>query len=233
MRSSPVSIAPTQISHGFSQKATVSRMPNGPDDPESWIFHMAMAWMGESDNTMSYPERLAMIKKRAEGLGEPARSAFLWMPDDTEVHKADISYWVSQPWDNRDGRLTLVGDAAHPMPPCKSSCNTTCLLIMLVNSYTNFHVIDRGQGLNHCICDVSHLLKGLRAVRDGTEKLADIVKVYEEEMIPRGKEEVTCSVENGKMLHDWAMIQESPVFKRGFKPMDGHDTAQKEGTDTS
>ena len=94
-------------------------MPDGPDHPESWIFHMAMAWLGESDNKMSYPERLALIKERAEGLGEPARSAFMWVPDDTEVHKADISYWISQPWNNRQGRLTLVGDAAHAMPPCK------------------------------------------------------------------------------------------------------------------
>jgi hypothetical protein len=96
----------------------VSSMPDGPDHPESWIFHMAMAWMGESDNKMSYPERLAMIKGKAESLGEPARSAFMWMPKETEVHKADISYWVSQPWNNYQGKLTLVGDAAHPMPPC-------------------------------------------------------------------------------------------------------------------
>lgn len=102
--------------HAFQ---SISAMPHGPDHPESWIFHMAMAWMGEVDNSLGYKERLALIKLRAEDLGEPARSAFMWLPDDTEVHKADISYWVSQPWDNRHGRLTLVGDAAHPMPPCE------------------------------------------------------------------------------------------------------------------
>ncbi|KAL4894661.1 hypothetical protein BDV59DRAFT_163019 [Aspergillus ambiguus] len=173
-------------------------MPDGPDHPESWIFHMAMAWLGDSDNTMSYSERLAMIKSRADGMGEPARSAFLWMPDDTEVHKADISYWITEPWNNRHGRLTLVGDAAHPMPPY------------------------RGQGLNHCICDVFHLLGGARAIRDGESSLEEVITAYEAEMVPRGKEEVTCSVENGLMLHDWNKIQESPVFRRGFKPMDGH-----------
>jgi hypothetical protein len=52
--------------------------------------------------------------------------------------------------------------------------------------------------------------------------------VYEKEMIPRGKEEVSCSVENGLMLHDWNKIQESPVFRRGFKPMDGHNSIQKQ-----
>lgn len=95
-------------------------MPDGPDHPESWIFHMAMAWRGQVDDNLSYKERLALIKDKAKGLGDPARSAFLWMPDDTEVHKADISYWVPHAWNNHQGRLTLIGDAAHPMPPCKS-----------------------------------------------------------------------------------------------------------------
>ncbi|KAJ5293815.1 hypothetical protein N7508_008636 [Penicillium antarcticum] len=185
--------------HAFQ---SISSMPDGPDHPESWIFHMAMAWMGESDNTMCYSERLALIKARADGLGEPARSAFMWMPEDTEVHKADISYWISQPWENREGRLTLVGDAAHPMPPY------------------------RGQGLNHCVNDVSKLLMGLIAVHSGEANLSETIAEYESEMIPRGKEEVTCSVENGRMLHDWNKVQESPVFRRGFKPMDGHDTRQ-------
>ena len=102
-----------------SPKLTVSSMPDGPDRPETWVFHLAMAWLGDPDHSLSYTERLAMIKERATGLGEPARSAFTWIPEETLVHKADISYWISQPWDNRGGRLTLVGDAAHPMPPCK------------------------------------------------------------------------------------------------------------------
>ncbi|KAH6708964.1 hypothetical protein BKA61DRAFT_635226 [Leptodontidium sp. MPI-SDFR-AT-0119] len=187
--------------HAFQ---SISGMPDGPDHPESWIFHMAMAWLGESDNSLSYSERLALIKERAESLAEPVRSAFMWLPEDTSVHKADISYWISQPWNNRQGRLTLIGDAAHAMPPY------------------------RGQGLNHCICDVSHLLKGLGGVRDGHASFAEAIDEYEKEMIPRGKEEVSCSVENGLMLHDWNKIQESPVFRRGFKPMDGHENVQAE-----
>lgn len=89
---------------------------------------MAMAWLGEVDSSLGYKERLALIKERAAGLGEPARSAFMWLPDDTEVHKADISYWITQSWDNRNGRLSLVGDAAHPMPPCEVPRSLTSFL---------------------------------------------------------------------------------------------------------
>ena len=102
-------------------KSLVSSMPNGPEHPETWVFHLAMAWLGNPDHSLSYKERLAMIKERAEELGEPARSAFTWIPEDTPVHKADISYWITQTWNNHGGRMTLVGDAAHPMPPCESN----------------------------------------------------------------------------------------------------------------
>ncbi|KAI3397976.1 hypothetical protein diail_10052 [Diaporthe ilicicola] len=169
--------------------------------PESWIFHMAMAWKAQVDDSLSYKERLALIKDKAKGLGDPARSAFMWMPDDTEVHKADISYWIPHAWDNHQGRLTLIGDAAHPMPPY------------------------RGQGLNHCIRDVAYLLEAMQAWKQSEKSLQEVIQNYEGEMIPRGQEEVTCSVENGYMLHDWNKVQQSPVFKRGFKPMDGHEAA--------
>ncbi|KAL6716877.1 hypothetical protein ACLMJK_004789 [Lecanora helva] len=181
-------------------------MPDGPDHPETWVFHLAMAWLGNPDHSLGYKERLALIKARAAELGEPARSAFTWIPEDTPVHKADISYWITQKWNNHDGRMTLVGDAAHPMPPY------------------------RGQGLNHCICDVSNILAGLSSVLSGDENnttLATAITAYDDEVIPRGGEEVKCSLENGFMLHDWQKVLESPVFRNGFKPMKGHDVEEK------
>ena len=107
-------------------------MPDGPDHPETWVFHLAMAWLGNPDHSLSYEERLAMIKERAKELGEPARSAFTWIPSDTLVHKADVSYWITQPWDNHAGRMTLAGDAAHPMPPCESAVFTHFLNLPLI-----------------------------------------------------------------------------------------------------
>ncbi|CAI6237373.1 unnamed protein product [Periconia digitata] len=185
-----------QSFHAFQ---SISSMPDGPDHPESWIFHLAMAWRGDARHDLSYEERLALIKEKAAGLAEPARSSFLWIPEGTQVHKADISYWVTEPWDNHQGRLTLVGDAAHPMPPY------------------------RGQGLNHCITDVFNLTSHIKRVASGENTLDAAIGAYEAELIPRGSEEVKCSIENGIMLHDWEKVKQSPVFTNGFRPMKGHD----------
>lgn len=94
-------------------------------------------------------------------------------------------------------------------------------VLTCINSFA-----DRGQGLNHCICDVSNLFEGLRAVAAGQSILSEVISAYECEMIPRGQEEVKCSIENGYMLHDWEKVQESPVFRNGFRPMEGHDKAE-------
>jgi 2-polyprenyl-6-methoxyphenol hydroxylase-like FAD-dependent oxidoreductase len=83
--------------------------------------------------------------------------------------------------------------------------------------------LDRGQGLNHCICDVFNLVAGFEELAAGTSTLSDVITSYQVEMVPRGAEEVKCSIENGYMLHDWEKVRESPVFRSGFKPMDGHD----------
>jgi len=183
--------------HAFQ---SISSMPDGPDHPESWIFHLAMAWQGQANHELSHAERLAIIKEKASSLAEPARSSFQWIPDGTQVHKADISYWITQPWNSFSGRMTLLGDAAHPMPPY------------------------RGQGLNHCIADCHHLLGQIKSAISGAKSWSQAITDYENEMVPRGAEEVKCSIENGIMLHDWEKVKQSPVFTSGFRPMKGHDS---------
>jgi hypothetical protein len=67
---------------------------------------------------------------------------------------------------------------------------------------------------------VSHIKK----VASGENTLEAAIGAYEAELIPRGSEEVKCSIENGIMLHDWEKVKQSPVFTNGFRPMKGHDT---------
>lgn len=64
----------------------------------------------------------------------------------------------------------------------------------------------------------------IKLVVDGEKTWNAAVSDYEQELIPRGAEEVKCSVENGIMLHDWEKVKQSPVFNAGFRPMKGHDT---------
>lgn len=75
---------------------------------------------------------------------------------------------------------------------------------------------------------MAHLLRALKTVVDQSEPLKDLVGGYEKELIPRGAEEVKCCVENGEMLHDWNKVKESPVFRRGFAPMEGHNKSSEE-----
>jgi len=61
--------------------------------------------------------RLAQLKEKASIQAEPFRSAVQWMPEDTEITYNSMAYWEPVPWDNHSGRVTLAGDAVHPMPP--------------------------------------------------------------------------------------------------------------------
>ncbi|KAF2827803.1 FAD/NAD(P)-binding domain-containing protein [Ophiobolus disseminans] len=205
--------------HAFQ---SISSMPSS--DPASWIFHLAMAWNGSSNHDLSHAEKLALIKEKAKDLAEPARSSFMWIPEGTQVHRADISYWITRQWENRSGRLTLVGDAAHPMPPCE-------YLAQFLHSIPQYldresllkYSTDRGQGLNHCIADLHSLAAQIKLAHSGIATWAEAIGGYEAELVPRGAEEVKCSIENGIMLHDWEKVKQSPVFTKGFRPMKGHD----------
>ncbi len=97
-----------------------------------------------------------------------------------------------------DGRITLAGDAAHPM------------------------TFQRGQGLNHAITDSLRLFEAIQKFWDNgqkgiaLEKRADAVSGYEKEMVARSGEEVRLGEKNSKMLHDWDMVMQSPAVTKGM-----------------
>jgi hypothetical protein len=95
-------------------------MPD-PDKPETWAFQVGSSWLGQRDASLSNEERMARVKSAASQLSEPFRSANLWMPDDTIINIDPLAYWVPVPFENHQGRITLCGDAAHPLPPRKLS----------------------------------------------------------------------------------------------------------------
>lgn len=90
-----------------------------PEDPANWKFQVVTSWLGKQDESLDNAGRLAQVKEKGSTMCEPFRSAVMWMPDDTKITYDKMAYWVSTPWDNHDGRVTLAGDAAHPMTPRK------------------------------------------------------------------------------------------------------------------
>jgi 2-polyprenyl-6-methoxyphenol hydroxylase-like FAD-dependent oxidoreductase len=74
---------------------------------------------------------------------------------------------------------------------------------------------DRGQGLNHCIRDAALLLSALISAKYNNETLAEAIKEYEEEMIPRAMAEVKSSVENTELIVDWNRLMDSPIMMFG------------------
>jgi 2-polyprenyl-6-methoxyphenol hydroxylase-like FAD-dependent oxidoreductase len=100
---------------------TVQDVPD-PSRPETWTYQLLMSWVNNplpsSQNT--YEGRLAYFKQRAQEYAEPWRLAGQWVKDDAKIPLDPGTYWEkAAKWDNRKGRMTLGGDAAHPMTPRK------------------------------------------------------------------------------------------------------------------
>ena len=66
-------------------------------------------------------ERVMLMKEFAKGWAEPFRSLVMGIPSETEVKDLPIADFLPKVgmWDNADGRVTVVGDAAHAMTICK------------------------------------------------------------------------------------------------------------------
>lgn len=117
-------------------------------------------------------ERLSYLKAEAQSseVMEPFRSVIEQIPEGTMVFCDELVCWEPVPFDSHQGRATLAGDAAHPMTP------------------------QRGQGLNHAICDLGNLVRELCEVRDGAKGLEEAIESYGAEMVDRGSEEVKAAL---------------------------------------
>jgi 2-polyprenyl-6-methoxyphenol hydroxylase-like FAD-dependent oxidoreductase len=181
-------------------------MHDAPDahDPSSWTFFYYISWhcsLEEQEATKDWTgaQRLAQQKELAQQFCDPWKSALEWTPDDTPVWYLGLTEWDpgldGHRWDNHNGRVTMVGDAAHPM------------------------TYQRGQGLNHSVTDAGKLCEAIASIHAGADQQATVT-AFEDEMIKRGGTEVRDCTANTVMLHDWERVRQSPLFTKGMNKTD-------------
>ena len=180
--------------------------------PGEWTFMIIQSWISERDpGNLTGAKILEDMKARGTLYSEPFATIYQSIPDSTLCWHNRLSYWVTEPWENHDGTVTLVGDAAHPMT-FRSSSTT-----FHVHDYSDYP-IDRGQGLNNAIHDVANLA---RQIKDKGAKphsaLVSALAAYEQEMWQRGKEAVITSNENSLSTHNWKELLKSPLFTAGLQ----------------
>lgn len=164
-------------------------------DPSKWLFQLFMHLWSDRLPSSTSEERLKHFKELAAGYAEPFRSAAQWVKPDTHVAYDRIKQWERPvPWDNHGGRVTLAGDAAHPMAP------------------------HRAQGLNHALQDAVLYTKAVEqvvAAGDLEARVKEVVDAYDKEVFARGSREIQVSAKQAYATMHWDVYLESPTVKHG------------------
>lgn len=93
-------------------------------NPEEWIMNHYISWASSLEEQTATKDwtnemRLKQVKGLAQKFADPMKSAFEWLGDDQLVWYSPLNHWdpslPEHAWDNHAGRVTLAGDAAHPM----------------------------------------------------------------------------------------------------------------------
>ncbi|KAG5932223.1 hypothetical protein E4U53_001429 [Claviceps sorghi] len=147
---------------------------------------------GESPTTGAGP--IAEMKRRAQDFHPLLRHAVDSIPETAPVLEIPLQDWPCLEWDNRQGRVTLIGDAAHAM------------------------TMYRGEAANHGMLDALNLVRQLTKVHAGERSLRAATNDYEHEMRDRtGGEHGAVMLSRHACLdaHDFhALNENSAVLRR-------------------
>lgn len=111
------------VSHPYGSFSFVG-LQDAPvhSEPGDWEFLLMMTWAPQEEKeyeteNLQGDTALADLRRRGERYSEPFRTIYTSVPDGTKCWHTRLAYWVppDTPWDNLNGTLTMVGDAAHPM----------------------------------------------------------------------------------------------------------------------
>jgi 2-polyprenyl-6-methoxyphenol hydroxylase-like FAD-dependent oxidoreductase len=195
----PLFINSIHPDHGTMFWLSIQDVPDS-SDPSTWTFQVMQSWLDSSvpaDVDLSTAGgRISLFKKRAEEWAEPWRSAGRAVDPATVLPLDKGTYWErAARWDNRNGKMTLCGDAAHPMTP------------------------HRGQGLNNALQDAANFVAAMQKVYGSSEgqALKHAVDEYDAEVLERGVLEMGISLKQTLFIHDWDTLMQSPMVKMGLR----------------
>ncbi|KAL3485027.1 hypothetical protein BJX62DRAFT_229825 [Aspergillus germanicus] len=172
------------------QKETNSEKDREEEIERPYKVQLGLSWPVRSPNdevARTDAERLANMKRRAANFVPFLRDVFQNIPEGTPVVEVKLADWTPQSWDNRNGAVTLVGDAAHAM------------------------TMYRGEACNHGILDVYNLVQAIEAIYSGSDA-ASAITMYEAEMRERGQRAVQLSHQACLDAHDWAALNENSAI---------------------
>ncbi|KAH8174951.1 FAD binding domain-containing protein [Sarocladium implicatum] len=167
----------------------------GTED-EHYLVQINISWLKSSGDSTGPPEgtdesRLEELRGRADGFHPLLRDVIHGIPSGTPILDVVLQDWPCLPWDNQEGLVTLVGDAAHAM------------------------TMYRGEAANHGIMDARNLANAIASAHSGTSTLKHAIKQYEEEMRDRTRIAVELSRQACLEAHDFNGLNEnSAVIKR-------------------
>ncbi|KAI9704556.1 MAG: hypothetical protein M1820_005469 [Bogoriella megaspora] len=172
---------------------------NGSCDTDSPYYEaqLNMSWLvkgTEDDVPPTNAERLGKMKAMATagtGFERALREAVNDIPEGTEVVDIKLADWPTVQWRGFDGRITLLGDAAHAM------------------------TMYRGEAANHAFTDAAKLKEQLKLWHRGKKTRQEALADYELEMIERGHHAVLLSRQACLDAHDIRNLSpDSPLVSR-------------------
>lgn len=130
-------------------------------------------------------DRLGDMKRRAQPFAPVFRNLVESIPTETPILEITIADWPCLEWDNHQGTVTLMGDAAHAM--------------------TMF----RGEAGNHGMLDGFHLLQALKSIYTEGKSQKEAIGQFEQEMRARTARAVLLSRQACLDAHDWSRLNEN------------------------
>ncbi|KAK0743080.1 hypothetical protein B0T18DRAFT_414364 [Schizothecium vesticola] len=149
-------------------------------DMASWTLSWIKLWRKEKlpeATATRGPEALAWVKTTSGDLIEPFRGTIMGTRESEVGHAG--------------GRVTLAGDAAHPM------------------------LVYRGQGYQHAVLDAQRFVEALVSVREGRVGREEAIKAYTDDVVERGAKAVTQSLKEAEMSMDLESIKNSIMARQG------------------